>query len=42
MVLIVHLGRPVAVDKGLVEGVLQSTPADLILFMLGFNDMGWF
>ncbi|KAF5962657.1 carbohydrate esterase family 3 protein [Fusarium bulbicola] len=33
---------PVAVDKGLIESVLQSTPADLILFMLGFIDMGWF
>ena len=22
--------------------MLESTPADLILFMLGFNDMGWF
>lgn len=31
-----------AVDKGLIQNVLQSTPADLILFMLGFNDMGWF
>lgn len=31
-----------AVDKGLIQGVLESTPADLILFMLGFNDMGWF
>lgn len=29
-------------DKGLIQGVLESTPADLILFMLGFNDMGWF
>ncbi|OTA07314.1 hypothetical protein A9Z42_0082030 [Trichoderma parareesei] len=35
-------GRAVAVDKGLIQGVLESTPADLILFMLGFNDMGWF
>ncbi|TPX11678.1 uncharacterized protein E0L32_007657 [Thyridium curvatum] len=32
----------VAVDKGLIQGVLQSTPADLILYMLGFNDIGWF
>ncbi|KAF4943841.1 hypothetical protein FGADI_13121 [Fusarium gaditjirri] len=42
MVLIGHSGRPVAVDKGLIANVLQSAPADLILFMLGFNDMGWF
>ncbi|KAH7409724.1 carbohydrate esterase family 3 protein [Cadophora sp. MPI-SDFR-AT-0126] len=35
-------GRAVAVDKGLIQGVLQANPADLILFMLGFNDMGWF
>jgi hypothetical protein len=32
--------RAVAVDTGLIQGVLESNPADLILFMLGFNDMG--
>ncbi|KAK0112622.1 hypothetical protein ONS95_014364 [Cadophora gregata] len=35
-------GIAVAVDKGLIQGVLQANPADLILFMLGFNDLGWF
>ncbi|KAF2764092.1 carbohydrate esterase family 3 protein [Teratosphaeria nubilosa] len=34
-------GQAVAVDKFLIKDVLQSHPADLILFMLGFNDMGW-
>ncbi|SCN74636.1 uncharacterized protein FFNC_11530 [Fusarium fujikuroi] len=41
-ILIEPSGRAVAVDKGLIQTVLQATPADLILFMLGFNDMGWF
>jgi hypothetical protein len=35
-------GRAAAVDKGLIEGVLQQNPADMMLLMLGFNDMGWF
>ncbi|PTB46522.1 hypothetical protein M441DRAFT_126012 [Trichoderma asperellum CBS 433.97] len=35
-------GRAAAVDKGLIAGVLQQNPADLMLLMLGFNDMGWF
>lgn len=35
-------GRAAAVDKGLIAGVLQQTPADLMLLMLGFNDLGWF
>ena len=35
-------GRAAAVDKGLIRDVLNSNPADLILLMLGFNDMGWF
>lgn len=35
-------GRAAAVDKGLIAGVLQQTPADMMLLMLGFNDMGWF
>ncbi|KAK1250099.1 hypothetical protein MKX08_010102 [Trichoderma sp. CBMAI-0020] len=35
-------GRPAAIDKGLIGGVLQQTPADMMLLMLGFNDMAWF
>lgn len=35
-------GRAAAVDKGLIQGVLEQHPADLMLLMLGFNDMGWF
>ncbi|RAL11188.1 uncharacterized protein BO97DRAFT_347859, partial [Aspergillus homomorphus CBS 101889] len=35
-------GRAAAVDKGLIHDVLSSHPADLMLLMLGFNDMGWF
>ncbi|KAF1959976.1 hypothetical protein CC80DRAFT_584790 [Byssothecium circinans] len=35
-------GRAAAVDKELIRGVLQQNPADLILLMLGFNDLGWF
>ncbi|KAH9822090.1 carbohydrate esterase family 3 protein [Teratosphaeria destructans] len=34
-------GQAVAVDKYLIKDVLHSHPADLILFMLGFNDIGW-
>jgi lysophospholipase L1-like esterase len=35
-------GRAAAVSKGLIQGVLQQHNADLMLLMLGFNDMGWF
>ena len=35
-------GRAAAVDKGLIQGVLEQTEADLMLLMLGFNDMGWY
>ncbi|KAE8402489.1 hypothetical protein BDV37DRAFT_295350 [Aspergillus pseudonomiae] len=35
-------GRAAAVDKGLIYDVLSTYPADLMLIMLGFNDMGWF
>jgi lysophospholipase L1-like esterase len=35
-------GRPMAVAKGLIQGVLEQTEADLVLLMLGFNDLGWF
>lgn len=35
-------GRAAATDQGLIAGVLQSNPADLMLLMLGFNDIGWF
>ncbi|KAF1971713.1 carbohydrate esterase family 3 protein [Bimuria novae-zelandiae CBS 107.79] len=35
-------GRAAAVDKGLIAGVLQSTPADMMFLFLGFNDIGWF
>ncbi|KAF3481445.1 uncharacterized protein GIQ15_04204 [Arthroderma uncinatum] len=34
-------GRTAATDKGLIKDVLTSYPADLMLLMLGFNDMGW-
>lgn len=35
-------GRAAAVDKDLIQGVLQQNSADLMLLMLGFNDLGWF
>ncbi|RMZ80034.1 hypothetical protein DV738_g2999, partial [Chaetothyriales sp. CBS 135597] len=35
-------GRAAATDKGLIQEVLEQYPADLILLMLGFNDLGWF
>ncbi|KFY31523.1 hypothetical protein V493_01031 [Pseudogymnoascus sp. VKM F-4281 (FW-2241)] len=35
-------GRAAAVSKGLVKAAMQQSPADLMLIMLGFNDMGWF
>ncbi|PYI07875.1 hypothetical protein BO78DRAFT_442365 [Aspergillus sclerotiicarbonarius CBS 121057] len=35
-------GRAAAVDKGLIHDVLSAHPTDLMLLMLGFNDMGWF
>ncbi|KAG2005333.1 hypothetical protein GB937_008876 [Aspergillus fischeri] len=35
-------GRAAAVDKGLIEEVMAAHPADLMLLLLGFNDMGWF
>ncbi|EFQ98504.1 hypothetical protein MGYG_01531 [Nannizzia gypsea CBS 118893] len=33
-------GRAAAVSKGLVKEALERNPADLMLIMLGFNDMG--
>lgn len=35
-------GRAAAVDKGLIQDVVANYPADLMLVMLGFNDLGWF
>ena len=35
-------GRAAAVSKGLIGSVLQQNNADLMLLMLGFNDVGWF
>jgi hypothetical protein len=35
-------GRAAAVDKGLIQDVVQNNQADLMLVMLGFNDMGWY
>jgi lysophospholipase L1-like esterase len=35
-------GRAAAVDKGLIQDVVTNYPADLVLLMLGFNDMGWY
>ncbi|KAL5344459.1 hypothetical protein ACLOAV_010439 [Pseudogymnoascus australis] len=35
-------GRAAAVDKGLIQDVVAAHQADLMLLMLGFNDMGWF
>ena len=35
-------GRAAEVDKGLIQGVLKQTEADLMLLLLGFNDMGWY
>lgn len=35
-------GRAAAVDKGLIKEVMAAHPADLMLLLLGFNDMGWF
>ncbi|EEQ31735.1 fibronectin type III domain-containing protein [Microsporum canis CBS 113480] len=35
-------GRAAAVSKGLVKAAVEQNPADLMLIMLGFNDMGWF
>lgn len=29
-------------DKGLIKEVMAAHPADLMLLLLGFNDMGWF
>ncbi|KAM5484513.1 hypothetical protein McanMca71_001459 [Microsporum canis] len=34
-------GRTAVADKYLIEDVLTSHPADLMLLMLGFNDLGW-
>ena len=34
-------GHAAAVDKGL-KGVLQQHPTDMMLLMLGFNNIGWF
>lgn len=35
-------GRAVHTDKSKIYDVLQDHPADMILFMLGFNDVGWY
>ncbi|KAF7173946.1 hypothetical protein CNMCM5623_006165 [Aspergillus felis] len=35
-------GRAAAVDKNLIKEVMAAHPADLMLLLLGFNDMGWF
>ncbi|KAF5688010.1 carbohydrate esterase family 3 [Fusarium globosum] len=35
-------GRAAAVDKGIIRETLTQNPADLMLLMLGFNDIGWF
>lgn len=35
-------GRAAAVSKGLIKAAMEQSSADLILVMLGFNDMGWF
>ncbi|GKZ18954.1 hypothetical protein AbraIFM66951_001914 [Aspergillus brasiliensis] len=35
-------GRVAAVDKDLIYDVLSAHQADLMLLMLGFNDMAWF
>jgi hypothetical protein len=35
-------GRAAAIDQYLIESVLQQHPADMMLLMLGFNDLGWF
>ncbi|RMZ88956.1 hypothetical protein DV736_g3813, partial [Chaetothyriales sp. CBS 134916] len=35
-------GRAAATDKGLIQEVVEQNPTDLILLMLGFNDLGWF
>ncbi|EHA17820.1 hypothetical protein ASPNIDRAFT_38570 [Aspergillus niger ATCC 1015] len=35
-------GRTAAIDKDLIFDVLSAHQADLILLMLGFNDMAWF
>ncbi|OBT62629.1 hypothetical protein VE03_08513 [Pseudogymnoascus sp. 23342-1-I1] len=37
-----YAGRAAAVDKGLIQDVVAAHQADLMLLMLGFNDMGWF
>lgn len=35
-------GRAAAGDQGLIKDVLSQHPADLMLLMLGFNDLGMF
>lgn len=35
-------GRQVAQDIGLIRNVVQKYEPDIILVLLGFNDMGWF
>lgn len=35
-------GRATAVTKFIIKEVVEKHPADLMLVMLGFNDMGWF
>lgn len=37
-----YWGRAAAQDQGIIEEVVAQHPADLMLLMLGFNDMGWF
>lgn len=35
-------GRAAAVDKQLIRDVVQQDTPDLVLLMLGYNDMGWY
>ncbi|EEQ35110.1 hypothetical protein McanMca71_001702 [Microsporum canis] len=34
-------GRAAAISKDLIHDVLSAHPADMMLLMLGFNDLGW-
>ncbi|KAK5242537.1 hypothetical protein LTR20_009968 [Exophiala xenobiotica] len=35
-------GRAAAVSQGLIQSMVQQYPTDLMLVLLGFNDLGWF
>lgn len=35
-------GRTALLDIGMIEGVVQDHPADIMLLMLGFNDIAWY